>query len=106
MLPLAIKSGALSGRRFGLCRPPINPVGHGVARIPAAPLGPGPSAGATPGTPLCRRPVDGFLLVGRDGTSGGRCSRVSSGRQAWVTYHHRILSSTDPPLKNNKVGHF
>jgi hypothetical protein len=63
------------------------------------------SAGALPGTPLCRRPVAGLLLEDRDGTSGGRYSRVSSGLQASVTYHHRSFNSGDPALQN-KVGHF
>jgi hypothetical protein len=63
------------------------------------------STGALPGTPLCRRPVAGLLLEDRDGTSGGRYSRVSSGLQASVTYHHRSFNSGDPALQN-KVGHF
>ncbi len=44
------------------------------------------------------------LLEDRDGTSGGRYSRASSGREAWVTYHHRSLNSVRSPLQN-KVGH-
>jgi hypothetical protein len=50
-------------------------------------------------------PVAGLLLEDRDGTSGGRYSRVFSGLQASVTYHHRSFNSGDPALQN-KVGHF
>jgi hypothetical protein len=31
-----------------------------------------------------------------DGTIDGRYSRVSSGDQTWVTYHHHFSSSVDP----------
>src|ERR1039458_9333171 len=61
----------------------LKPSPHGVQP------GLGFFAGATPGTPLCRRPVAGLLLEDRDGTGGGGYSRASSGLQAPVTYHHR-----------------
>jgi hypothetical protein len=76
----------------------LKPSPHGVQP------GLGFFAGATPGTPLCRRPVAGLLLEDRDGTGGGGYSRVSSGLQAPVTYHHRSFNSGNPPLQN-KVGH-
>jgi hypothetical protein len=55
-------------------------------------------AGATPGTPLCRTSAAALLCAHWDGTIDDRYSRVSSGDQTWVTYHHPFSSSVDSPL--------
>ena len=45
--------------------------------------------------------VAGFLPADRDGTSGGRSSRVSSERQAWGAHHLPLRL-----IRSNKAGYF